>query len=460
MNLQLVSNESNDIKWLSSGDGLIAGTFGGDFIIDSGDGSPLTPANTNVKKQTSWGSEAIQPKRIGNYLYYVQRFARKLRELFFIWDVNSYKSLDKTILSPHICGTESTAAFNAIAYQQNPDTVIWALCTNGTIATFTREVDQEVQGWTRQTTDGTYESIASIPSQDGPHDEIWVVVNRSINGSNRRYMERFYSQLVPQRQDKCVYLHSALGYDAYDATAANPTAASISLSITAGTSCVITCNTAYFSANDVGQRIRAIDANGATVGELKITGFTSSTIIVGDVKKSFDATSYAAGVWGLSVTTISGLGHLEAKSVGVLADGGVDKPAKTVSNASITLAYDYFVVQIGIPYTQKILTLPKEAGSQRGTSQGKKQRISEVGFKVNRSFTGFKIGRDSSTLTKIQFRNPSTPMGTPEPLFTGTIPNNNFPGNYEYGAQMLIQNDEPFPIELLNLIIFMDTIDK
>lgn len=465
IDIQLVSNESNDIKWLASGDVLIAGTFGGDFVIDSGDGSPLTPSNTNVRKQTNYGTETIQPKRIGNFFYYIQRFGTKLRELFLVWQLNSYKSVDKTILSPHISGTSPRAlttvntGFISMCYQQNPDTILWACCSDGTLATLTREIDQEVQGWSRQTTQGFYESIASIPSQDGPHDEVWVVVRRNINGTDARYIERFKSQIVPDRQDQSFYVHCGLTYDAYAATSAN-TASSLSLNATAGTSVIVTCSSARFSAASVGKRIRAIDSNGVTLGELKITGYTSSTIVIGEIQFSFNALTYAAGSWGISISSISGLGYLESEDVTVLADGGTDKPNKTVSSATITLAYDYFLVNVGLPYTQKIKLLAQEAGSQRGTSQCKKQRISEVGFKVNKSFKGFKIGRDEPSLTKIQFRDPTTLMGSPEALYSGTIPNISFPGDYEYGTQVLIHNEEPLPIEMLAIITTIETFDK
>lgn len=454
LNLQLVSNESNDIKWLASGKVLVAGTYGGDFTINSGTEPILTPANTNVTKQTGWGSEDVIPKKIGNYFYYIQRFSRKLRELFYFWDLDTYKSVDKTILSPHISGD----GFKELAYQQNPDTVLWAVRSDGTIATMTREVDQEVQGWSRQVTDGNYESIASIPSQDGPHDEIWVVVNRTIDGSTKRYIERFASPIVPDRQDKCYYLHSALAYDSYATSLSS--SASISLSATAGT-ITLTSSTAYFTTSDVSDRIRAVSGStNTTVGEIKITGYTSSTVVIGTVTTSFSTTAYAAGNWGLSVSQISGLDHLEAESIGVLADGGTDKPAKTVSNGAITLGYNYFYVLAGMPYTQKIKSLIQEKGSKRGTSQGKKQRINEVGFKVNNSFKGFKTGGETAMLDPINFRDPTTLMGTPEALYTGVIPNISFRDDYRYGSQVLIQNSEPLPIELLNLITSIDTNDK
>jgi hypothetical protein len=455
LNLELASNESNDIKWIASGKPLIAGTYGGEYVIESGDGAVLTPSNANAIKQTGWGSEPIIPKKIGNFFYYIQRFSRKIRELFYYWDLDTYKSVDKTILSPQITGD----GIIDMTYQQNPDTILWCVTSNGTLATMTREVDQEVQGWSRQTTDGYYESISTIPSVDGPFDEVWVVVRRTINGATKRYLERFKSQEVPDRQDQCWYVHSGLDYDAYRQTADNPTAASISLSGTDGT-IVITCNTSYFATNDVGQRIRAIDSDGATVGELKITGYTSGTIVIGVVKYAFDATAYAAGSWGVSVETLSNLGHLEAKEVVVLADGGTSKPNQTVSNGSITLPYDAFVVVSGLGYTQTIKTLPQEAASQRGTAQGKIQRINQVAFKVNRSYKGFSTGGDASTLDRIQFRDPATLLGTPELLYTGVIPNISFRNDYKYGSQVIIENSDPLPIELLSIITTLDTQDK
>lgn len=463
LNLQLSATQGNDIKWLSPMNDLICGTYGGEFCISNGigTGNPLTPATAGVINQTSWGSEAIPPKKIGNFAYYVQRGAQKLREIFYVWTSANYKSVDKTILSPQING----GGFLDIAYQQNPDTILWALCTNGTIATMTREVDQEVQGWSRQVTAGSYSSIAIIPSQSGPYDEVWVIVNRRINGSSVNYIERFASQIVPLSpttglplQDMVFYVHCGLTYNAFSLTASS--SASISLSATAGT-IVITSSTAYFSSGQVGNRLRAVDADHNILGEIIITGFTSSTIVVGTSKYNFTTQNYAAGLWGVSVTTLSGLSYLEASTVIVCADGGTDYPSKVVSNGSITMGYNYFVVTVGLQAIQKLMTLPQEpAGDQRGTAQGKKQRINNLAFKLNSSYTGFSISGTSGTLFPIKFRNPQTNLGTAPLLYTGIVPNITFQDDYRYGSQVLIENTDPFPVEILSLTTTIETFEK
>lgn len=61
-------------------------------------------------------------------------------------------------------------------------------------------IDQDVIGWSRQITDGTFKSVVSVPSTDGTIDEIWCIVEREINGESVRYIERF---------KQSVYTHSS-----------------------------------------------------------------------------------------------------------------------------------------------------------------------------------------------------------------------------------------------------------
>jgi hypothetical protein len=451
LNLQAASNEANEIKWLAAGKDLIAGTYGGEFVLSATDGQALTGKSATMTKQVSWGSESIIPKKIGTFFYYVQRFGKKIRELFYFWDLDTYKAVDKTIFSPHITGN----GIVDMDCQANPETVLWCVRTDGQLATLTREVDQEIQGWARQVTDGYYESIAVIPSYSEQYDEVWVVVRRTVNGKSKRYIEVFKSVEVPSEQAKCFYVHSGLSYNAYTTTL--NTAATITLSATGG-SIRVTSTVALFEANDVGQRIRAIDSAGGYVGEVKITTFSSATVVLGTVKTPFDALTYAPGYWGVSVSTITGLSHLEAAEVTVLGDGALDKPLKTVSSGSITLASDYHIVNVGLPYTSTFKSLPIEAGSQTGTAQGKIQRINSLSIKVNNSYRGFKVGNDE--MLKIGFRKTTTLLRVPEALYTGVIENIAFDDGYKYGAQVVIQNEDPLPVEILSIMPILTTSDK
>jgi hypothetical protein len=442
---------ANDIKWLSSGTTLATGTFGGEFITSSGtNGISLTPSNVNSARQTGWGSRNIQPKKIGNYVYYIQRAGRKVRELFYYWDLDTYKSVDMTVVSEHI--TES--GVTAMAYQQNPDSTLHCVLANGEMASFVREDDQEIKAWTSLTTDGLYESVAAIPSNLGPYDEVWTVVNRTIGGVTKRYIERFADPIVPDRQEECFYVDSGLEYNAYDLT----TGISITLSAATGTGVTVTASGAYFSVGDIGQRIRAIDSNGDYVGELRITGFTSTTIVTGDVTLDFDGTAYAANLWGLSVTDISGLDHLDDKSVSILGDGAV-QTEQTVTTGSITLERDAFELSIGLSYQSRVKTLSIEAGGAKGTSQGTRKRIYQLGLHVFKTL-GIKSGTNDDNLFNVTSRNPPTLMGTPEPLISEIIPNLRGPGGWTWEGEVLLVQDNPLPMHILDIIPIIQQEDR
>jgi len=451
----LATEQSNDIKWLTSGQGLAAGTFGGEFIISAGvSGESLTPANLNTARQTGWGSESIQPRKIGNYVYYVQRPGRKVRELYYYWDLDSYKSVDVTVLSEHI--TES--GIKQMTFQQNPYNILYAVLNNGKIACMTREIDQQVLAWTPQETpgaDGLYESVASIPQADDVYDQVWYVANRTIDGSTVRYIEYFDSPIIGDRQDLYNYLDSALRYNAFTETED----ASVTLSLDAQTgSITATASGSYFTSGDVGQRIRAIDTDGNRVGELEITGYTSPTVVTGTSKADFDATSYAAGSWGVSVNDISGLDHLEGETVQVYVDGATDEE-ETVSTGAISIETDGFVILVGLQYTAYWRPMPPEAGSATGTAQGKKKRVYQLGLKVYKTL-GIKIGGDLTHLDLVYFRDPQTLLGDPEPVFTGST-NARLPNTTaDFEGQFYVYQDNPYPMCILSAMPLMDTWDR
>jgi hypothetical protein len=143
----IASDQVNRIRWLWPSKVLFLGTSGGVFSLSSGsDETPLSPTNVVVKRDTTYGASSVVPKQIGEKTIYVQRDLLKVRELGFSIELDNRRAIDATILADHI--TKSGIA--EIEYQQSPYNIIWALLNDGSLATFTREIDQEVAGWSKQ----------------------------------------------------------------------------------------------------------------------------------------------------------------------------------------------------------------------------------------------------------------------------------------------------------------------
>ena len=189
----LAAGEVNAIRWINAGQVLLIGTVGGEWIMRSTTaGDPLTPTNVNVRRQTTYGSAAIRPLRIGNAVLFMQRAGRKLRELVYQFETDAYVAPDLTLLAEHV----SEGGITDIAYQQEPDSVVWCVRTDGTLLGLTYDRPQDVVGWHRHIVGGSFgggqavvESVAAIPNPAGTADQLWIVVKRTVGGATVRYIE-------------------------------------------------------------------------------------------------------------------------------------------------------------------------------------------------------------------------------------------------------------------------------
>jgi len=440
----------SDIRFILGDASVIVGTDKGDFASNSGDTAALTPTTISFDKQTGWESEDIQPPVIGSYPYSVQGKARKLRELSYSYEIDKLSSQDTTALAEHI----TKKKIIDLAYQTNPYSILYCVLSDGTMACMTREAVQQVLAWTTGDTDGEYESVAAIPHPTENYDMVWAIVKRSINGSDERHVEYFENPEIPDRQDLCWYVDDGLRYNAYDQTSG----ISLTLSAVTGTSITITAGSSHFAADDVGQRIRAINVTtGALLGELLITGYTSGTQVTGNVTLDFDSLTYAGDDWGVSVNTVSGFGHLEAKSLKIFVDGG-EHSDLTVSSGDITLATneDGFVVLGGLGYTGRWKNMPLETGAAKGAAQTQKKRIYKAGFTFYRSL-GMKAGEDPDNLDLIITRSPDTFMGVVEAYYTGNWPNMSLNTTWGTEGHMVIQQDKPFPMCIISVVPHVET---
>lgn len=161
---------------------------------------------------------------------------------------------------------------------------------------------------------------------------------------------------------------------------------------------------------------------------------------------------------GTPVTTLSGLDHLEGETVAVLTDGYVH-PDRVVSGGSIALQQAASVVNVGLPFTAKMVTLPIEAGAQDGTSQGKTQRINGLVVRLHETGSGLFYG-DGTTMDQLYLRRPVDVMDAPVPLFTGDTEILPFPGGYEKGAVMTLEHRLPLPCTIVALMPQLSTYDR
>lgn len=199
------------IAWLLGQTELFAGFSGAEWVINSGStnsngqssGAAITPTSINALEHSSWGSaDNTAPCIVGDAVLFTQRQATSIRQMMFSIYTNKYMSQDLTMLSDHLF----SSGIVQLAYMTrwHKQSIIWAVTKQGTLCGMTYELDQEVFGWHLHTTgggqvdangnpltaDNGFESVSVIDGKGQNDDEVWVVTNRNIGGTQQRFMER------------------------------------------------------------------------------------------------------------------------------------------------------------------------------------------------------------------------------------------------------------------------------
>lgn len=147
---------------------------------------------------------------------------------------------------------------------------------------------------------------------------------------------------------------------------------------------------------------------------------------------------------GAETTTITGLDHLEGKTVNINANG-IPQSQKTVVAGSITLDYPTTKAHIGLPIIATAKTLPVATQADRGDSvysSGRALNINKAWLRTYRS-NGLKVGFSEGTLLEFKERTTELP-GTPTSQITDVQEIVVSPG-YTNSGQLIIKQDYPLP---------------
>ncbi len=340
LDLTLATDQVNAIRWMYGAKQLLLGTSDGPFVVSSGsDNLALTPNNVTVNRETTDGTANLRPVGASRATIFIDRTRTKIRELAYNLEVDGFSTPDLTLIAEHI----TTGNAKELAYTRSPDSLIWTLLDTGELRCLTYERAQDVVAWHRHilgTTSGgapKVKSIAAVSSADELEEQLYMVVERTIGGQVKQYiefLEKAFDQAKGDLPKDAFFVDSGLTYE-------DPS---------------------------------------------------------------------------VSVTSVSGLNHLEGETVKILADGA-NHPNKVVTSGSVTLDRPANTVHVGLGYRALMRTLDPEVQTETGPSQGKTRRIERITARVVDTYT-LKVGPELSNLQEIPFRTPSIPMGSLE-LFTG-----------------------------------------
>lgn len=386
----------NPIQWMRSHTYLMIGTLGGAGRLGQED-EAMTPTTVPIyRHQSTDGSAYMQAVMASDAILYVERGGQKIREFVYVLEQDRFVSPDMSELAEHITGD----GIVDIAYQSRPDSTLWCIRDDGNILSMTYNRRQDVLAWAMHVTDGDAESVTVIPGTD--EDEVWFVINRTIDGNTKRYIEQMQPRDWGTDNADCFFIDSGLTFDGGDAvnmsavTQADPGVVTVSTWPTDGDGTNL----------GDGDQVKIVSVVGMTelnsnIYSISDPNVTDKTFALRNSADTADVNSvgYTAYVSGGTVQrfekNFSGFDHLEGETVSVLADGS-SQTDTTISSGTFAINVWANKVHAGLPFNSILETMPIVIDTQEGSIASRRKQVTQVDINFYESL-GTKYGVEGDT---------------------------------------------------------------
>ncbi len=489
----LAGEEVNQIQFLMELKFALMLTTGAEIYLQGDGTGVLKPSAINASAQSQYGASSLKPLKVGDVLLFNQSLGSFIRDFAFDFAIDGYRGNDVTVFSSHLFEGYSLSDWT---FQKIPDSIIWAVRSDGTLLSCTYLREQQILAWAHHDfTNGTVENVCAIP-ENGNY-ALYLSIKRVINGATVRYIERLSSRIWQgSAANVAAGMANALG-DPIDATyldcygqydGRNQSTLTI-LTLTAS-GAFQTDSTAYqqvltlnhnsngFSPTQVGKEYFLYDAefissqgkSGHQVRLIMQSYISPSQMTCtpdsGAVPVEFQ--NVGINLWAVAVKTVAGLDYLEGQEVSVWADRFVvGSPLNanvtstyTVSGGSITLDKCYAVIYVGLPMVQDMQSLDQEnaAGASMLAKRKRTGKVSIYTYMTRSLFAGSQDpdtnedNEDGDYLYGLEElmrgHNRETYDEPPELLTTQDWVT--FDTRWNYGGRIFIRNVDPLPMSILS----------
>ena len=406
--------ESSAIQALSSAKTLTIHTNKAEIVAYGSNGA-LGPVNVVFESSTSFGSIGVTPVRVNNYVTFAQASGKSIRDIVFNFTEDQFKSTDLAFVADHMF-----KRYNGIDYiaemckTEDTSSVLWVRTQNGKLRLVTLDRDYQVNAWARTILGGTGELNTGIDGVFEATNEPTILSMctfpmtgpYSTNGINN------YLYLLTHRvYNGQAHIYLEVMQPPWEYTN------------TAGT---------------------APGEDGAFEERYLDLSMRADKLVP-------DSYEYRL------VDAASSLSPLKNTTVGVIADGNYIGEFLVSNTGMITLPRNsYTNVIAGYRYKGRIVPTAIEQGGQVGQPVGRQKRVHEIVVKFFNSM-GTSYGRVDE-MQEIAFREPGSPMNAPVTYFTGDKALS-FPPGYDRKAQVVIEQDKPYPCHVVSVTAYGVTYD-
>lgn len=438
--LFLDTNQVSAIRHLIPLRELIALTSSSEQVINGADNNLLATEPPLASVQGYRGSSRVMPIIIGNTALFVSNKGGSVRNLQYNLNEDSFTGDNLSLRSAHFFRRKKIIDWS---YQQEPHSIVWTILNDGTLLSLTYLPEQLVSAWSNHKTEGLFESTCAISEED--ETATYFVVNRTINGNSRRFIERLSSRYFDSIRD-AYFVDCGLSYDGRNASTTTITVSG-GMTWDVPEVLTLTASTSIFKPADINDQIVFWTDEGVAL-RLTITAYTSGTVVSAIPTKALPVAyqNTARSDWEFARNKFLPLNHLEGKEVAVLADGNVVE-GLTVTNGAVTLPSPAAVVHIGLPYISNLETLDITTPPSSGNSiKAKTINVPRVIITAQET-RALEVSTDGKSFYDVKERDPSIGYDAPIPAGSGLY-DVITGGSWSNTGRVSIRQRKPLPVTI------------
>tara|TARA_R110002153_G_scaffold231732_1_gene384911 strand:+ start:261 stop:2501 length:2241 start_codon:yes stop_codon:yes gene_type:complete len=161
INLIAATGDVNAIRYLVSDRDLQVFTASAELYVPTFLNQAITPTNATIRKQTPFGCSFVQPTPLDGATVFVQLGSKVVREYLYTDNEDAYTSTAVSTIASHLIDDFKDVSVINGAFQKAESYCVF-VSTNGDCSVFGSNRAEKRAGWTRFTTQGSFNSVVSI----------------------------------------------------------------------------------------------------------------------------------------------------------------------------------------------------------------------------------------------------------------------------------------------------------
>jgi len=429
--IQIASDQVNEIRHLISGKVLQILTSTGEFFLKPQVSKPITPTDIRIISQSNLGSQLkAKPRIFDNATIFIQNNGKTVREFLFSAAAEEFSSNSISLLSNHLISTPSdTAKLTSIA--DRTEQFYFVVNSDGTMGIFTSQRNEKIAGWMQWNTDGEYESVACTTNG------IYTAVKRTINGSAYYSLEQQASTSFDVPTDYTITKTVSGSYQPHGVPKVNGAISSTTTMIADGfTNAPSQGETFQFGGSGTIYTIQSATATGNS-GEYTIV-INASVSQSNNTTLQFVTSKVFSGLTThVGKTVFATAGSTEGGAIYYYGSGVVDGSGNVIIDTPTTAC------DIGLDYSITLETLPIDATIQGGQLTGLPRKIGKSVIELSSTYN-VQINSNDVVLTE-------TTLNTSSGLTSFTGKKEVYTLGYSLEPNLTITQSAPLPVRILGI---------